>query len=77
MIRCSMDLKQSKLTKDEWIAIERPMDGYTDVNLRQSTASTLREFLKVQDSKKSEISYLSVIFKNIIIEIDSFKTQSA
>lgn len=51
MIRCSMDLKQSKLTKDEWIAIERPMDGYTDVNLRRSTAPTLREFLKVQDSK--------------------------
>lgn len=58
-----MDLKQSKLTKAEWIAIERPvdpseqsiisliMDGYADVNTRQSIASTLRGFLKVQDSK--------------------------
>lgn len=61
-----MDLKQTKLTKDEWIAIERPVDpaehdiislivdGYADVNARRSTAHTLRGFLKVQDSKGIE-----------------------
>ena len=61
-----MDLKQTKLTKDEWIAIERPVDpaehdiislivdGYADVNARRSTALTLRGFLKVQDSKGIE-----------------------
>ena len=77
-----MDLKQTKLTKDEWVAIERPLDpdeqsiislivdGYTDVNVRRSTAPTLRAFLKVQDSKGIEefifVRYLQEPFQKTL-----------
>ena len=58
-----MDLQQRKLTKAEWVSIERPVDpeelrivnliieGYSNVNSRTNNSPTLRRFLKIQDAK--------------------------
>lgn len=72
-----MDFRQSKLTKNEWISIEKPVDmkeknvldmivkGYLDPNYKLHLHYVISEVIKLEHSEKDYYIYLHVLKEKI------------
>lgn len=77
-----MDLKQQKLTGEEWDSLERPVstdelrilrlihDGYKDVCISFNDTQSLLNFMKISDNLESHHThFFDKYFKEAIISI--------
>uniref|UniRef100_A0A6C0HB80 Uncharacterized protein n=1 Tax=viral metagenome TaxID=1070528 RepID=A0A6C0HB80_9ZZZZ len=77
----TMDLTQSKLTRDEWESIESPISndekkilkmiiqGYDDVNIRSNSHLSMFSFVKIEITPETEIFLYQKYFKDEIATI--------
>lgn len=78
-----MNLKQNKLSKDEWNSIEIPindndkkilkliMDGYNDIDICVNYNNSLLQHMKIQNTKEIEYYIYKNILEKHIIEINN------